>query len=181
MTVTKYHALKSALKTDKTIDAKPFPPYDLSHVSLIGARLKASPPTPPLKNASHVPNHALATLTANISSAIGRSSLATMTLHPQRGFNRHDLFTFSPLRQPDRLLSHCPGYSSNILMAGLTGLRFARHGQSNSGHADLDHHLHHHYPTHSPLRPLLNQLDLHNELHYAVRILFKTVLTSKPR
>ena len=54
-------------------------------------------------------------------------------------------------------------------MAGLTWLRFARHGQRNSGHADLDHHLHDHYPTYSPLCALLHQLDLHNELHYAVR------------
>ena len=66
-------------------------------------------------------------------------------------------------------------------MAGLTRLRFARHGQRNSGHVDLDHHLYDHYPAYGPLRPLLNQFDLHNELHHAVRTFHKVVTISEQR
>ena len=64
-------------------------------------------------------------------------------------------------------------------MAGLTWLRFARHGQRDFRHADLDHHLHDHYPAYSPLCALLNQLDLHNELHHAVRTIYKVIRASK--
>ena len=66
-------------------------------------------------------------------------------------------------------------------MAGLTWLRFARHGQRNSGHADLDHRLHDHHPAYSPLCALLNQLDLHNEFHHAVRTFHMVIRTSKQR
>lgn len=55
-------------------------------------------------------------------------------------------------------------------MAGLTRLCFARYGQRDSGHADLDHHLHNHYPAYGAVRTVFDQLDLHNELHYPVRI-----------
>lgn len=55
-------------------------------------------------------------------------------------------------------------------MAGLTWLCFARHGQRNPGHADLDHHVHNDYLTYGAVRSLLDQLDVHDEFHYAVRI-----------
>lgn len=58
-------------------------------------------------------------------------------------------------------------------MAGLTRLRFARYGQSDSGHTDLDHHFHNDYPTYSAVRAIFDQLDLHNELYYAVCIVHK--------
>lgn len=58
-------------------------------------------------------------------------------------------------------------------MARPTWLCFAHHGQRNSGHADLDHHVHDNYLTYGALRSLLDQLDVHDELHYAVRINYK--------
>ena len=64
-------------------------------------------------------------------------------------------------------------------MAGFTWLRFARHGQRYSGYADLDHHVHDDYPTYGAICSLLDQLDVHDELHYAVRIGHQVTRASK--
>ena len=52
-------------------------------------------------------------------------------------------------------------------MAGSTGLRFARHGQSDSGHVDLDHHVYDYYAAHGPVWTLLDQSDVYDEFYYA--------------
>ena len=53
-------------------------------------------------------------------------------------------------------------------MAEPTWLRSARYGQRNSGHTDLDHHLHDNHPAYGAVRLVFDQLDLHDELHYSV-------------
>lgn len=53
-------------------------------------------------------------------------------------------------------------------MAGLTWLCFARYGQRSSGHADLDHHVYYNYLAHGAICSVLDQLDVHDELHYTV-------------
>ena len=55
-------------------------------------------------------------------------------------------------------------------MARLTRLYFARHGQRDFRLADLHHHFHHNYPPYRTVRIVLDQLDIHHELHYAVCI-----------
>lgn len=55
-------------------------------------------------------------------------------------------------------------------MAEPTWLRSARYGQGNSGYADLDHHLHDNDPAYGAIRIVLDQLDLHDELHHTVGI-----------
>ena len=55
-------------------------------------------------------------------------------------------------------------------MAGLTWLCNARHGQRNPGSADLDHHFYDNYPAYCAIRFVLHQFDVHDELHYTVRL-----------
>ena len=55
-------------------------------------------------------------------------------------------------------------------MAEPTWLRSARYGQGNSGHTDLDHHLHDNDPAYGAICIVFDQLDLHDELHHTVGI-----------
>ena len=64
-------------------------------------------------------------------------------------------------------------------MAGLTWLRFARHGQRNLRLADLHRHFHHNHPPYGTIRIILDQLDIHHELHHSVSIGRMVVVTSK--
>ena len=64
-------------------------------------------------------------------------------------------------------------------MARHTWLCFARDGQRHSGFADLDHHLHDNYFAYGTICSVFDQLDLHDELHYTVRIDYKVTMTSK--
>lgn len=64
-------------------------------------------------------------------------------------------------------------------MARRTWLRFARDGQGHSGFADLDHHVHHNHLAYGAVCSVLDQLDVHDELHYTVRSGYKVTMSSK--
>lgn len=64
-------------------------------------------------------------------------------------------------------------------MAKHTWLRFARVSEGHSGFADLDHHIHYHHFAHRALCSILDQLDVHDELYYAVRSIHKLMMASK--
>ena len=53
-------------------------------------------------------------------------------------------------------------------MACLGRASSLRHGQSATWVADLDHHLHDNDLADPPLCPLLDKLDIYDELHYFV-------------
>ena len=54
-------------------------------------------------------------------------------------------------------------------MAELVWTRNTRNGQSNTRNADMDHYLRDHYLTSRAICPVLDQFDVHDELHYSVR------------
>lgn len=54
-------------------------------------------------------------------------------------------------------------------MAELVRTCNTRNGQSNTWNADMDHYLHDYHLTYRAVCPLLDQSDVHDELHYSVR------------
>jgi len=53
-------------------------------------------------------------------------------------------------------------------MAGLARTGIVRHGKSITWNTDLDYNIHDHHPTHSAVRPILNEPNVHYELHHTV-------------
>lgn len=53
-------------------------------------------------------------------------------------------------------------------MAGLAGAGFVRYGKGITWDTDLDYNIHDNHLAHCAVRPVLDELNLHDELHYAV-------------
>lgn len=53
-------------------------------------------------------------------------------------------------------------------MAGLAGTGLVRYGKGNTWDTDMDHIVHDHHLTHSTVRLVLDEPNVHDELHYAV-------------
>ena len=61
-------------------------------------------------------------------------------------------------------------------MARHTWFCFARDSQGHSGFADLGHHIHDNYFAHGAVCSVLDQPDVHYELHYTVRLGHKVAM-----
>ncbi len=57
-------------------------------------------------------------------------------------------------------------------MAGLAGTGFVHYGKSTTWNSDLDYNIHDYHHTHSAVRPVLHEPDLHDELYYTVDITY---------
>jgi len=53
-------------------------------------------------------------------------------------------------------------------MAELAGPSFVRNGESVTRDADMDHNIYDDHLAHSVICPILDELDVHDEFHYAV-------------